>query len=83
MITQSLLTAPVFILGEALLSYLGFGFQSEHESWGSLLAAVNRTSVMTDFWWNMTPLALVLVTLLCLNSIAARIGGKRIERVTF
>jgi ABC-type dipeptide/oligopeptide/nickel transport system permease subunit len=29
--------------------------------------------VLTDFWWNLSPLAFVFATLLCLNSFGMRL----------
>jgi ABC-type dipeptide/oligopeptide/nickel transport system permease subunit len=73
-LTQTALAAPIFILGEVLLSYLGVGFQEVDSSWGTMLRKVQDVRVVTDFWWNLAPLPLVFAALLALNVAA---GGTR------
>ncbi len=64
---QAAVAAPVFLLGEVVLSFLDVGFSDQGESWGSMLRNVRDPRVLTDFWWNLAPLACVFLTLLCLN----------------
>ena len=77
-ITQAVLAAPVFLLGEVILSYLDVGFQDSAESWGTMLRSLSDPRVMTDFWWNLAPLALVFLTLLSMNLMAGSLGRKEI-----
>ena len=81
-LTQTALAAPVFVLGEILLSYLGFGFQEGGESWGPMLRSVNDLRVLTNFWWNLAPLFFVFAALLCLNVSSSRYRSKEFDRVT-
>ena len=74
--TQAALATPTFILGEVMLSFLGAGSESTHESWGSMLQSARDPRVVTDFWWNLTPLAFVFATLLCLNVLGNRLGRR-------
>ena len=67
---QSVLAAPVFLLGEVILSFLDVGFSGSAESWGTMLRSLRDPRVMTDFWWNLAPLGFVFLTLLCLNTLA-------------
>ncbi len=71
-LSQSALAAPVFLLGEVILSFLDIGFRESAESWGRMLRSLRDPRVMTDFWWNLAPLGLVFLTLLCLNVLAGR-----------
>jgi peptide/nickel transport system permease protein len=81
-LTQTALAAPVFVLGEILLSFLGFGFQEGAESWGSMLRSVTDLRVLTNFWWNLAPLFFVFAALLCLNVSSNRYRSKELDRVT-
>ncbi len=67
---QALIAAPVFLLGEAVLSFLDIGFRGIGESWGSMLRNVKDPRIMTDFWWNMAPLLFIFVTILCLTVVS-------------
>jgi peptide/nickel transport system permease protein len=73
--TQMVVASPVFLLGEVVLSFLNVGFRDEGESWGSMLRGLKDTRIITDFWWNLLPLALVFLTLLFLNLASSRLGS--------
>jgi peptide/nickel transport system permease protein len=79
LLTQAAVASPVFLLGEIVLSFLDVGFRDSGESWGLMLRNLKDPRVLTDFWWNLIPLAFVFVTLLCLNllsnSLRIRRGG--------
>jgi peptide/nickel transport system permease protein len=77
---QAVLAAPVFLLGEVILSFLDVGVQGSAESWGTMLRSLRDPRVMTDFWWNLAPLVLVFLTLLALNLLAGGLGKKGIAR---
>jgi peptide/nickel transport system permease protein len=79
-VTQAVLAAPVFLLGEVILSFLDVGFQDSAESWGTMLRSLRDPRVMTDFWWNLAPLGLVFLTMLSLNLLAGSLGKKEITR---
>ncbi len=74
-LSQLTVAAPIFLLGEVVLSFLNIGFREGGESWGSMLQSLRDTRVLTDFWWNLLPLAMVFLTLLCLNSLSSRVAG--------
>jgi peptide/nickel transport system permease protein len=76
-LTQAAVAAPIFLLGEVVLSFLDVGFRDSGESWGTMLRTLRDPRVLTDFWWNLTPLLLVFATLFCLNIVSNRV---RIER---
>jgi len=73
-LSQLALAAPVFLLGEVILSFLDVGFRGTGESWGSMLRSLKDTRILTDFWWNLLPLCMVFLTLLCLNLLSSRPG---------
>jgi peptide/nickel transport system permease protein len=75
-LTQLAVAAPIFLLGEAILSFLNVGFRDTGESWGSMLRSLRDTRVVTDFWWNLMPLCMVFLTLLSLNMLSSRLRGK-------
>jgi peptide/nickel transport system permease protein len=69
--SQLAVAAPIFLLGEVILSFLNIGFRDSGESWGSMLRSLRDTRVLTDFWWNLLPLWMVFLTLLCLNLLSS------------
>ena len=70
-LAQLAVAAPVFLLGEIILSFLNVGFQDAGESWGSMLRSLKDTRIITDFWWNLMPLCMVFLTLLSLNVLSS------------
>jgi peptide/nickel transport system permease protein len=71
---QAVVAAPLFLLGEVVLSFLDVGFHEGADSWGSMLRSVKDPRVLTDFWWNLSPLGMVFLALLGLNAVS-RSGG--------
>jgi len=78
-LTQLAVAAPIFLLGEVVLSFLDIGFRDSGESWGSMLRNLKDVRVLTDFWWNLLPLCMVFLTLLCLNMLSSPSGGGKQE----
>jgi peptide/nickel transport system permease protein len=76
-VTQAALAAPIFLLGEVVLSFLDVGFRDAAESWGTMLRSLRDPRVLTDFQWNLAPLALVFATLFCLNVLSNRVRADR------
>jgi peptide/nickel transport system permease protein len=75
-LTQTAVAAPIFLLGEAILSFLNVGFGDSGESWGSMLRNLRDIRILTHYWWNLLPLGMVFLTLLCLNAFSNRWGGR-------
>ncbi len=75
-LTQTAVAAPIFLLGEVILSFLNVGFHDSGESWGSMLRNLKDTRVITDFWWNLLPLCMVFLTLLFLNLLSSRLRSR-------
>jgi peptide/nickel transport system permease protein len=72
-LAQTAVAAPLFILGEVVLSFLNVGFHDSGSSWGTMLRGLAQDPrVLTDFWWNLSPLAFVFATLLCLSGFSRR-----------
>jgi peptide/nickel transport system permease protein len=64
LLTMAALLVPQFILAEVTLSFLGLGVGEPMPSWGSLLAELQKYSVLTSYWWMYLPAtALVAVFL--------------------
>ena len=79
-LSQSVLAAPIFLLGEVILSFLEIGFGESATSWGSMLRGLRDPRVLTDFWWNLAPLGFVFLTLLCLNMLGREQDQKSASR---
>jgi peptide/nickel transport system permease protein len=63
---QATLLLPAFILAEATLSFVGFGFADPVPSWGTMLRDLTSGNIadVTRFPWLLTPaLAIILVVL--------------------
>ena len=81
-LSQLAAAAPIFLLGEVTLSFLDIGFRDSGESWGTMLRSLKDTRVLTDFWWNLLPLCMIFLTMLCLNLLSSRLDrGKRDNQV--
>lgn len=78
-LAQLAVAAPVFLLGELVLSFLNVGFRDTGESWGSMLRSLKDTRVITDFWWNLLPLFMVFLALLSLNTLCSRLRGREAQ----
>jgi ABC-type dipeptide/oligopeptide/nickel transport system permease subunit len=80
---QTAVAAPAFILGELILSFLNVGLQDAGTSWGGMLRNLwSDPRVLTDFWWNLAPLGLVVLTLFCVNALGPRARPKEPAQLT-
>ena len=66
-IVAATLSVPYYILGEAVLSYLGVGIQEPQASWGNMLTAAQNTEYMRNYPWLLAPGAAIFVTVLAFN----------------
>lgn len=64
---QATLLVPAFILAEATLSFVGFGFAEPVPSWGLMLQDAGRVSVLSEAPWLLAPAALIVVSVLALH----------------
>ncbi len=76
---QLAVAAPIFLLGEVVLSFLNVGFQDSAESWGSMLRNLKDMRTVTDYWWNLLPLCMVFLTLLGFTALGNRRRGEELE----
>lgn len=67
MIVVLTLSVPVMILGETALSFLGLGLRPPIISWGVLLQDCMQLQVVANYPWILTPVILILVTVLAFN----------------
>jgi peptide/nickel transport system permease protein len=58
---------PAFIVAEATLSYVGFGFSDPVTSWGTMLQEASNVRSFADFPWLLSPAAAIFVFVLGLN----------------
>lgn len=64
LLVQGTLLLPAFILAEATLSYIGFGFPDTVPTWGTMLSDAANVSALARFPWTLAPaIALFLVVL--------------------
>jgi peptide/nickel transport system permease protein len=61
---QLTLLVPAFVIAEATLSYVGFGFPAQTASWGAMLHEAANISTFSRFPWLLSPaIAIFLLTL--------------------
>jgi len=61
------LSVPGMILAETALSFLGLGLRPPIVSWGVLLQECQSLQVVSAYPWLLTPVALIVVTVLTFN----------------
>jgi len=58
------------MLTESSLSYLGFGVQAPHPTWGNMLYGANNSIVIQNYWWRWVFASIVLgICVICINLI--------------
>jgi len=61
---QLTLLVPAFVIAEATLSYVGFGFPEQTASWGTMLHEAANITTFSRFPWLLSPgIAIFLLTL--------------------
>jgi len=58
---------PAFIVAEATLSYVGFGFSEPMATWGTMLHEASNVRTFADFPWLLSPAAAIFFFVLGLN----------------
>ena len=69
---QGTLLLPAFILAEATLSYVGFGFAEPVPSWGVMLHEAADVATLADAPWLLAPAAAIVACVLSLHLLSAR-----------
>jgi peptide/nickel transport system permease protein len=72
--SQATLLLPAFILAEATMSYVGFGFPDSTPTWGTLLQDAANVSMLSDAPWTLAPAGAIFVVVLGVNLLLQRSG---------
>lgn len=67
LVVASTLSIPNWIIGEAMISYLGLGIKEPQTSWGLLLSQANNLETITSYPWLLIPGVFIVVTVLAYN----------------
>jgi peptide/nickel transport system permease protein len=74
LLTQATLLLPAFILAEATLSYVGFGFPDSVPTWGTMLQDATNASLIADAPWMLAPAAAIFVVVLAVHLVVEGAG---------
>jgi peptide/nickel transport system permease protein len=74
LIVQATLLLPAFILAEATLSFVGFGFAEPTPSWGVMLQGAGQAGTLAEAPWLLSPAAAIVTTVLALHLAAGSNG---------
>jgi peptide/nickel transport system permease protein len=70
LLVQGTLLIPAFILAEATLSFVGFGFAEPTPSWGVMLHDAAQTGALAEAPWLLAPAAAIVISVLALHLIS-------------
>lgn len=69
-LVSATLSFATSMLIESSLSYLGFGVQAPHPTWGNMLYGANNSIVIQNYWWRWVFPSIALgVCVICINVI--------------
>ena len=80
MAVQATLLLPAFILAEATLSFVGFGFAEPLPSWGLMLQQAAQVGIVADAPWLLAPAAAIVFCVLGLQLAAGSPAGPTAPR---
>lgn len=66
LVVQATLLLPAFILAEATLSFVGFGFAEPTPSWGVMLQGAGQAGTLAEAPWLLSPAAAIVLSVLAL-----------------
>jgi peptide/nickel transport system permease protein len=66
LVVQATLLLPAFILAEATLSFVGFGFAEPTPSWGVMLHGAGQAGTLAEAPWLLSPAAAIVLSVLAL-----------------
>jgi peptide/nickel transport system permease protein len=72
---QATLLLPSFVMAEATLSFVGFGFAPPAPSWGAMLRDAAQVQIVVDAPWLLSPAVAVTITVFVIQS-----AGSVLER---
>jgi len=67
---QATLLLPLFILAEATLSFVGFGFAEPTPSWGVMLHDAAQAGTLGEAPWLLAPAAAIVISVLSLHLVS-------------
>jgi peptide/nickel transport system permease protein len=70
--TQAALLVPAFVIAEATLSFVGFGFAEPTASWGTMLQDAGNIAVFGEYPWLLAPALAVAALSWAMHSLAGR-----------
>ncbi len=79
LLTQLTLLVPAFILAEATLSYVGFGFPPETATWGTMLQDAANVLLVADLPWLLAPAVAIFLTVLAINLLVQATGRPPVQ----
>ena len=79
---QAALLIPAFVLAEATLSFVGFGFAEPIPSWGTMLQEAGSVRAFGDFPWLLAPAAAIAAVNFALSLIMS-VSYRQDSRVQF
>jgi peptide/nickel transport system permease protein len=65
---EGLMLVPSFIIAEATLTYVGFGFPDQVPSWGTMLHEASNVRALADFPWLLAPALAMFVVVYAINA---------------
>jgi peptide/nickel transport system permease protein len=68
---QATLLVPSFVMAEATLSFVGFGFAPPTPSWGAMLQDAAKVQIAKDAPWLLAPAAALALTVFVIQSAGA------------
>jgi peptide/nickel transport system permease protein len=68
---QITLLLPAFILAEATLSFVGFGFAEPTPSWGVMLHEAGQAGALSEAPWLLAPAGAIVLTVLSLQLVSS------------
>jgi peptide/nickel transport system permease protein len=77
--TQLTLLIPAFILAEATLSYVGFGFPQGTATWGTMLHDAANVLLVADVPWLLAPAVAIFLTVLATNLLIQATGRPPVQ----
>jgi peptide/nickel transport system permease protein len=66
---QATLLVPSFVMAEATLSFVGFGFAPPTPSWGAMLQDAAKVQVAKDAPWLLAPAAALTITVFVIHTV--------------
>ena len=71
LVAQATVLIPSFVMAEATLSFVGFGFAPPAPSWGAMLVDVAKVQIAVDAPWLLAPAAALTATVFAIQAAGA------------